>query len=219
MTVHSSEHPERELAERLVRELEAMPQATVALSGGSTPRTLFRVLASGYADHIDWSRVTVFQVDERMVPPDHIDSNWRMIREELLSKVRVGEACRMRAEQPAAAEEYEKLVRDHAESGDDSIPQIDIVLLGMGKDGHTASLFPQSPALDESQKLVVRTEAPSLGTERITLTFPLINVARHKFFLVRGSDKAEAFRRTQEGETPAGRVTDAEWYVDPPVVS
>lgn len=205
--------PAARLATDLVAFLRARGRVHVAVSGGSTPRALFRILATQFRDAAEWDCVTIWQVDERCVPPNDSQSNWKMLSEELLSQMPEMNAHRMETERAGAAEDYEAMLR--REVADAPVPQLDLVLLGMGADGHTASLFPGTAALDEQTRLVVRNEVPQLNTHRVTMTFPLINAAHHKWFLVSGADKAEAFRRVQASELPAARVRDAVWYIDP----
>jgi 6-phosphogluconolactonase len=194
----------RETAERLVKiardAIAGRGRFTLALSGGSTPATLFSLLASeAYRDRIEWGKTIVMWSDERCVPPDHPDSNYGMARDLLLSKVSVpaGNVHRIRGEiSPAqAALEYEHAVRREirtpAETG---IPVFDLILLGMGPDGHTASLFPGTLAIHEQTRLVVSHLVPKLAARRITFTPPLINAAAHVVFLVAGQDKADALR-------------------------
>ena len=207
------------VAERLTDLLGGLRQATVAVSGGSTPRELFRLLAGAAGDSAPWGRVSIFQVDERCVPPDHSDSNWRMLAEELLSKRPEIRAFRMETERRDAPEAYEALLRQHVPLNEEGIPVLDVVLLGMGPDGHTASLFPETEALRVNDRLVVRNAVPQLNTERVTMTFPLLNAAKHRWFLVRGADKAQAFARVQRGELPAARIVEPEWFVDSGVVT
>jgi 6-phosphogluconolactonase len=208
------ENPAQRLADDLVNFLAARKVAHVAVSGGSTPRQLFRVLAEKHRERVAWERVILWQVDERCVPPDDPQSNWRMVNEELLSKIPNIRAHRMKAETDNAAEEYESLLRAQVPPNDVGIPRLDLVLLGMGSDGHTASLFPGTAALAEQQKLVVRNRVDQLDTYRITLTYPLINAAEARWFLAAGADKAIAFKSVQEGRLPASRIRDPRWYVD-----
>ncbi len=218
--------PAGRLARDLVAFLNARGDAHVAVSGGSTPRVLFKVLASEFRDVVAWDRVTIWQVDERCVPPHDPQSNWKMLSDELLVEISDLKCRRIEAERDGAAEDYESLLRAHVPPANDSvregassrIPRLDLVLLGMGADGHTGSLFPGTAALDERERLVVRNEVPQLNTQRVTMTFPLINAARERWFLVSGADKAAAFARVQAGELPAGRVRDAAWYVNPAVI-
>jgi 6-phosphogluconolactonase len=215
--IHLSENPARDLARRFVDTMAERGGGVVAVSGGSTPRELFRVLASEYAQSIAWDKITLFQVDERCVPPTHADSNWRMLSEELLSKIPGIKAHRVEAEHAHGAADYESLVVRTLSQDAEGVPQFDLILLGMGPDGHTASLFPSTPAIHERNHFVVLNDVPQLKTQRVTMTYPLLNAARQRWFLVRGADKAEAFSRVQEGELPAGRVADAEWFIDPAV--
>lgn len=175
----------------------------VALSGGSTPRALFELLAVPQnAQHIGWSKVHVFWGDERTVPPDHPDSNYHMAKEALLDHVALpaSNVHRMPGEvEPAqAAAEYEQILRSFFATRAGKV-RFDLILLGMGDDGHTASLFPHTAALDETERLVAANYAPKLDTWRITLTAPAINSAAHIAFLVSGAGKADMLRRVLQG--------------------
>jgi 6-phosphogluconolactonase len=204
----------------------------VALAGGSTPRRLYALLAEaeghGLSDRIDWTKVHCFWGDERHVPPDHPESNYRMARETLLSKVSVPEANvhRIHGEEPDAARAaalYEQALASHFKLQHGALPRFDLVLLGMGADGHTASLFPGTDAVREEARLVAAPWVEKLETHRITLTPPVLNSAAELLFLVSGADKAPALRAVLEGEKrpdelPAqivrptrGRLT---WLVD-----
>lgn len=198
----------REAADRIVdlahESIGARGRFTVALSGGSTPRALFSLLASEtYRDRIDWQRTIVFWSDERCVPPDHADSNFRLANETLLAKIPIpaGNVHRMRgdAEPEAAALEYEQIVRREV-AMDSGVPIFDLILLGMGPDGHTASLFPGTAALLAQARLVLSNFVPKLNATRLTFTPLLINAARRVMFLVAGGDKADALRAVLEGE-------------------
>lgn len=169
------------------------------LAGGSTPKTAYEILARDYAETVDWSNVHVFFGDERTVPPDHEDSNYRMAREALLDHVSLGSVHRMRGELPPdeAASSYE---RELEEFFDESPPVLDLVMLGIGGDGHTASLFPETPALEVTDRFVVANPVPKLDTTRITLTVPVLNAAREILFLVAGAGKAEALAEILDGE-------------------
>jgi 6-phosphogluconolactonase len=195
----------------------------VALAGGSTPRATYDVLARDYADELDWSKVHVFFGDERPVPPDHKDSNYRTARETLLARIRVGSVHRMRCELPPeeAAAAYEEVLREFFGPGER--PSFDLILLGLGADGHTASLFPETSALDVADRWVVANPVPKLETTRLTLTIPAINAAKAVTFLVSGSDKAEALKEILERdadprEYPAKLIQpengDLTWMVD-----
>lgn len=183
---------------------------TVALSGGSTPRKMHEMLAR--ADGIDWSNVHVFWGDERTVPPDHADSNYRMAKETLLDHVEIPaeNVHRMAGEiaPEAAAQQYEDEIRRVFNLGQGEIPRFDVILLGMGADGHTASLFPGTDALDEMNRLVVANQVPQHDTVRLTLTYPVLNNARLVLFVVAGEDKADAANQCTFGANPppAGRV-------------
>jgi len=168
---------------------------TVALSGGSTPKALYSLLASpAYIDRIDWSRTHLFWGDERCVPPDHPESNFRMVREALLSKIQIpGQNIhRMAGEKKPneAAADYESELRNFFALGPGHLPRFDLILLGLGEDGHTASLFPGSAALDEGKHLVATTYVEKLKAHRLTLTLPVINAAAQVTFLVAGQSKS-----------------------------
>jgi 6-phosphogluconolactonase len=175
----------------------------VALSGGSTPRALFELLAAPQnAQHIGWSKVHVFWGDERTVPPDHPDSNYRMAKEALLDHVALPASSVHRmpgeVEPVQAAAEYEQILRSFFAARAGKV-RFDLILLGMGDDGHTASLFPHTAALDETERLVAANYVPKLDTWRITLTAPAINSAAHIAFLVSGAGKADVLRRVLQG--------------------
>ena len=171
----------------------------VALAGGSTPKATYEVLARDHAGDVDWPNVHVFFGDERTVPPDHEDSNYRMAREALLDHVPVGSVHRMRGELPPdeAAASYEgELIVFFGEVP----PVLDLVMLGIGEDGHTASLFPETPALGVTDRLAVANPVPKLDTTRLTLTVPVLNAAREVRFLVAGAGKAETLAEILEGD-------------------
>ena len=170
---------------------------TIALAGGATPRRLYQLLASSpWVERIAWSRWHVFWGDERCVPPEHPDSNYRMAREALLDHVPLtaGQLHPMRGEAAPqeAAEGYEGELRRVFQT---PVPAFDLILLGLGEDGHTASLFPGTAALREEGRLVVANWAPQLEAHRLTFTLPLINAARRVAFLVADAAKAQALRR------------------------
>lgn len=174
---------------------------SLVLSGGSTPRALYRLLASSpYQDEIEWANVHVFWGDERCVPPHAAESNYRMARESLLDHVAIPPANIHRIFGELSPEDAAK---DYAQallsSFGDGIPQFDLVLLGMGDDGHTASLFPHTAALGETQKWVAANHVPQKDVWRITLTLPVINAARQIIFLVAGVQKAERLREILNG--------------------
>jgi 6-phosphogluconolactonase len=183
----------------------------VLLSGGSTPKRLFELLASGPRQSLPWDRTQFFWGDERCVPPDHADSNYRMAREALLDPVGATD-CQVhrlegdRADLDAAARDYQAAVaREFAVPEDGPPPAFDLVLLGLGADAHTASLFPHTAALVERRRWFVANDVPRLATRRLTATYPLLNAARAVVFLVAGGDKAEALERIA---APAGSFAD-----------
>ena len=193
------------------------------LAGGSTPKASYEALARAYTEVLDWSCVHVFFGDERTVHPEHEDSNYRMVRETLLSRVVVGSVHRMRCELPPeeAAADYERQLREFF--GPDGPRSFDLILLGLGDDGHTASLFPETSALDVTDRWVVVNPVLKLGTSRLTLTIPVINAARAVTFLVAGEGKAGAIREVLEGDAdprayPAKLIRpesgDLTWMVD-----
>jgi len=200
---------------------------TIALAGGSTPRKLYGLLADeAYRSQIDWALVEVFWGDERCVPADDAESNFRMAQEAFLSKAPIAEnqIHRMHADwhdHDASARDY--VIEMQRVFGTDGIPSFDLIQLGMGPEGHTASLFPHQAALHEQERLVVPVRTPKPPPDRLTFTPPLLNAARHVLFLVTGSDKADAVREVIEGEynpdeypaqivrPPQGEVT---WMLD-----
>ncbi len=177
---------------------------TIALSGGSTPRKLYSLLGSEpYRSQIDWALVEIFWSDERCVPPDSEDSNYRMARETLLSNIPIAakQVHRMPADQPdrdVASQAY--TLEMQGTFGTDGIPRFDLIQLGMGPEGHTASLFPHQPSLHEQQRLVMPVITPKPPPPRLTFTPPLLNAARHILFLVTGADKSDAVHAVLEGE-------------------
>jgi 6-phosphogluconolactonase len=179
--------------------LAARGNLTIALSGGSTPRALYKQMREWT---LPWQKVELCFGDERCVPPDHPDSNARMVGEALTAEGAVSEAHvhRMRGELPPdeAAQDYEQTLRRLFPTV--SQPSFDIVLLGLGADGHTASLFPHSPALAETHAWVSANVVPGQAHPRLTLTYPVLNAARLVLFLVSGADKARALREVLEGQ-------------------
>lgn len=225
LTVYESKDRLAEAAARLFvekakRAMDNSGRFAVVLAGGSTPKSAYELLAGTYRDDVDWSGVHVFFGDERSVPPDHEDSNYRMANEALLSRVPVGSVHRVRGElpPPEAAADYESELRGFFGGP----PVFDLVLLGIGEDGHTASLFPRTPALDVTDRLAAANPVEKLGTTRITLTIPALNASREVAFLVAGEGKAEALQEILEGDAdphdypaklvrPAGGVA---WMAD-----
>ena len=185
----------------------------VALSGGTTPTRLFDTLATArYRRRVDWERTRVFFVDERCVPPSHERSNYRLAKKHLLDPLQVPprNVFRMKGEDEPrrAAAAYEKVLRQEFGA---RAPRFDVVLLGLGADGHTASLFPGTPALVEKTRWVAPNPAPSAGDWRLTLTLPVLNAGRRVVFLVAGSDKASVvstllLKKPGYRKLPASRV-------------
>ncbi len=215
--------------ESAVEAVHARGTFVVALAGGSTPRGLYALLATDddWRTKVSWPHCEFFWGDERHVPPDHPESNYRMAFEAMLSRVPVhpDRIHRVRAEHAdaaLAASLYEAEVHSvvAAEAG---IPRFDLILLGLGGDGHTASLFPGTDALSERIRLVVATRVAKLDTQRITMTFPLLNAARRVIVVAAGLEKANAVRDVlQPGpgapELPARQVRPADgqlvWVID-----
>ncbi|HEU5197439.1 MAG TPA: 6-phosphogluconolactonase [Methylomirabilota bacterium] len=219
-----------EIAEAAVK---ARRRFTVALAGGNTPRTTYeRLAASPQREQMPWDRTWIFFGDERAVPPDHPDSNYRMANAALLSKVPVPSAqvARIRGEaedSEVAAADYTRVIAEAFGSRRGELPSFDLILLGMGVDGHTASLFPGSPVLKEVFRPVAAVHAAAAAIpERLTFTFPLINAAARVMFLVAGSEKAKVVKAvmTDSGTSlPAsmvrpinGRLT---WLLDRPAAA
>ena len=183
--------------------VESRGRFSVALSGGSTPSALYRLLArSPYHQEIPWGGVHLFWGDERCVPPSDPGSNFRLADETLISHVPIPAENIHRVhgelEPGDAARVYEMTLHDYFCG---PMPRLDLVLLGLGRDGHTASLFPGSVALEETDRLAAAVEASYQGrpAHRVTLTLRAINTARHVFFLVKGRDKAEIARKVLQG--------------------
>jgi len=214
------------IAELARESIEARGLFTVALSGGSTPRRVYELLAGEeFRGGIDWPNVHVYFGDERMVPPDHAESNYRMASEALLSRVPLPPANVHRidgvGDAAANASAYESELRGLF--GDAEWPRLDHVLLGMGDDGHTASLFPGTEVLNEGRLWVAPNWVAKLGAWRVTLTAPAIDAARHVTFLVNGAAKAERLREVLKGARDPSRLPSQlirpsdgtlEWYVD-----
>lgn len=229
MNVHVFDTPEelaaaaaRGFVEKAAEAIAGRGRFAVALAGGSTPKATYEVLARDHAAGLEWDRVHVFFGDERTVPPDHEDSNYRMAKEALLDHVPLGGVHRMRGELPPdeAAEAYEEELREFF--GADATPAFDLVMLGIGDDGHTASLFPGTDALEVTDRWAVANPVPKLETVRLTLTVPVLNAARVVWFLVAGGGKAGALEEILSGdadarEYPAKLVRPTGgpvWYVD-----
>lgn len=205
--------------------IEARGIFRVALSGGSTPKQVYPLLLEpARRDAVDWSKVEFFWGDERSVPPDHPESNFGVAYGMFISHlpgVRADRIHRMPAEAPdiaAAALSHESELRLAFDARGDEPPVFDLIWLGMGPDGHTASCFPGTDALDERERWVVGNWVPAQDTWRMTLTFPVLNSARQVLFVVTGADKAPAIRRIRAGGSglPAEEVSgdQVEWLID-----
>lgn len=193
--------------------VDARGRFIVALAGGSTPRRVYELLADQeYRGQVDWTRVEFFWGDERAVPPEHPDSNYGMARAACLDKLdlRWEQVHRIHAEQPdreSAARDYQReIARVCGASPEGAPPVFDLILLGMGADGHTASLFPYTEALREERRHVVLNYVPKLQAERITLTFPIINRAREIRVIVAGAEKAPVLKDVLEGPRDPERL-------------
>jgi len=186
---------------------------TVALAGGSTPTRLYSLLAvKPYATSLPWQQTHVFWSDERAVPPEHEESNFGMAWATLLSRVPIPahQVHRMQAERPdldAAARDYEnEIARSFGAQSSGEPPAFDLILLGLGTDGHTASLFPYTPALREIRRWVAPNYIPALKANRLTLTTPILNRAKTILFLVSGIEKAVALQAVLEGPSDPERL-------------
>ncbi len=188
---------------------------SVALSGGNTPALLFRELAAPRdGQTVDWQRVHLYWSDERAVPLESAASNFALVQRELIARIAIPTENIHRipgelGDLPQAAQAYEALIRRNISLNSRGIPRFDLVMLGLGTDGHTASLFPNADELREARKLVVATAAAVAGFRRITMTLPLINAARQAWFLVTGRDKSAILKsviQEQGIKFPAQRV-------------
>ena len=180
----------------VINAVSARGVARVAISGGTTPKAMFTLLAAEpFASLVPWDKLDLFWVDERCVPPDNADSNYRMTREALLSKVPLpaDRIHRMEGEltPEVAAARYESTIRNAFRLEGAETPTFDLILLGMGDDGHTASLFPHTEGLNDLTHIVIANHVPQKDTWRITLTSPVINQGREVAFLIEGAAKAQ----------------------------
>jgi 6-phosphogluconolactonase len=180
---------------------------TIALSGGSTPKSLFNLLATNARTTLPWDKMFFFWGDERHVPPTDPDSNYRMADEAMLSKIPVKpeNIFRIPAENPdaaVAADAYEKNLQKFFSLQPAQFPRFDLILLGMGPDGHTASLFPGSAGLQEQSRLVIANWVEKFKTHRLSFTYPVLNAAATVAFLVSGTDKAPALHEVLESDAP-----------------
>ena len=190
--------------------IERRGQFTVALAGGSTPKTLYEKLSHSDKNKLDWKKTFFFFGDERNVAPTDDESNYRMARESFFAPLQIAENNIFRwqtelqdAAKTAAA--YEQTIRKFFSLSAKDFPRFDLILLGMGDDGHTASLFPATAALTESEKIAVANYVEKLDANRLTLTFPAINNAENIIFLVTGEKKAPVLREIFDGKTPHER--------------
>ncbi len=199
---------------------------TVALAGGTTPQHTYELLAGDeFRNRVAWSRVHLFFGDERMVSPDSGESNYRMVNESLISRVAIPQNNVHRMIGEAAADESARSYEAELKSffGAVDWPRFDLVLLGLGEDGHTGSLFPGKDALKEDKRWVVATRQPQTGQERITLALPVFNNARLVMFMVTGKEKAAILARvlarvSTAEELPAQKIRPAngalDWLID-----
>jgi 6-phosphogluconolactonase len=213
------------VADRINSAVRSSGRCSIALSGGNTPRELYRVLGTTFRDRVAWTDVHVFWGDERLVPADDPRRNDRMAREMLLDHVgcpasHIHSMSAGALPPDDAAREYEETMRRYFADGR---PRFDLVLLGLGTDGHTASIFPDSPALDEHERWVRAVRAPADPPLRLTLTLPVLSQASNIFFLVSGAQKSRAFRaaldeRTNPRTCPAAAVRPINggltWWAD-----
>jgi 6-phosphogluconolactonase len=201
------------LVELIEEAVAARGRARIAVSGGTTPKATFKLLADPahpFVNHVPWEHLELFFVDERTVPPDHADSNYRMTRETLLDHVAIKpeNVHRMQGElEPeVAAAQYEFDLRRTFRLEGAETPRFDVVTLGMGDDGHTASLFPHTHAIHEMGRLAVANQVPQKDTWRVTLTWPVINHAREVFFLIEGAAKADRLKEVFLGPKDVERL-------------
>jgi 6-phosphogluconolactonase len=213
-----------EFVKRAKEAIAAKKRFDVVLSGGRTPEATYKALVT--AD-VEWKRVHVWFGDERCVPPVHEDSNFKMAAAALLTQVKIpsGNVHRMQGELDAyrASESYEHEVRETLNLDDGEWPRFDLVLLGLGPDGHTASLFPGSTALEDDQQICCGTWVEKFKAYRLTLTFPVFANAANVLFLACGADKSQAFAQATIAQPtattpPAGRIRPTNgtltWFVD-----
>ena len=211
-----SERAAEEFVRLARRAIQLAGRFTVALSGGSTPKALYTRLAlPAYAEQIPWDRVHLFWGDERSVPPDHPESNYRMVQESLLSKINIPAEHVHRIagekEPKVAVAEYEAELKRFFKLAGGALPRFDLIFLGLGEDGHTASLFPGSEALNDSEHLVAAAYVEKLKAHRLTLTLPVLNEGVEVVFLIAGASKAGIVKELLENETgarnfPAARI-------------
>ena len=225
---HSAEKTASALADELAGQINRSVQDrpfSIALSGGSTPKLLFQTLAARHRDSVDWGKVSLFWVDERCVPPDDPESNYRMTRDVLLEKIALppGNVYRIRGEEDPDSEavRYSEVI-ERSVVRKNNLPFFDVVLLGLGEDGHTASIFPGNESLFSAAETCVVAVNPYSGQKRITITGRIINNAGMVIFLVSGKKKAEIVLKIICGggksEYPTEHVKPVDgkviWYLD-----
>jgi 6-phosphogluconolactonase len=200
-------------AEMIGEAVDARGRARVAISGGSTPKAAFGLLvdpAQPWRARVPWDKIELYWVDERCVPPDDADSNYRMTREAMLDQAPIpaSQVHRMEGElvPEEAAARYESLLRNSFRLEGAEIPRFDLVELGMGPDGHTASLFPHSAAIHEMGRLVTANHVQNKDAWRLTLTWPVINNAASVFFLIGGAEKAAILKEVLLGSRDPDRL-------------
>jgi len=224
-----------EVAEKLSSELKQISDinsaknkfTNIALPGGSTPKILFNVLSEGYGEKINWQKINLFWVDERCVPANYEDSNYGMTKKYLLDNIEIPKENihRIVGENQPEKEvnRYASVIDNNILTSENGFPEFDVILLGMGTDGHTASIFPDKIELFNSEKLCAVTEHPETGQKRITVTGKVINNAKRVIFFVTGEEKAEVVKNIIEKkngyeEYPSTHVDPVngsyEWYMD-----
>jgi 6-phosphogluconolactonase len=208
-----AQHAARYFVEMVGEAVAGRGRARIAISGGSTPKATFQLLADPnqpWRARMPWSSLDLYWVDERCVGPDAAESNYRMTREALLDHVPLApdQIHRIEGEldPQAAAHRYESVLRNNFRLEGAQSPRFDLVALGMGPDGHTASLFPHTAAIHETGLIATANHVPQMDTWRVTLTWPVINAARSVFFLIAGADKAEVLNDVLTGPRDVERL-------------
>jgi 6-phosphogluconolactonase len=208
-----AQHAAQYFVEMVGEAVAGRGRARIAISGGSTPKATFQLLADPnqpWRSRMPWNDMDLYWVDERCVGPDDAQSNYRMTREALLDHVPLAPAQIHRIEgeldPQSAADKYESELRNSFRLEGAESPRFDLVALGMGPDGHTASLFPHTAALHEMSRIVTANRVPQMDIWRITLTWPVINAARSVFFLIAGADKAEVIKEVLTGPRDPERL-------------
>ncbi len=212
-------------AEQCEQAINERGTCSIALSGGVTPIPFFHLLArDDWGKHLPWEKINIYWVDERCVGPDHQDSNYGLVRRELLAHVAATHYYRMKGESDPvlAAQAYEQKLYTEFALSEGEIPRFDFIMLGMGEDGHTGSIFAGSPALVEKKRLVIDQYVPERAADRLTLTLPVLNNARCCVFMVTGAEKhnvlSKALDLLAEPTMPAQMVRptfgDLVWIVD-----